>query len=207
LAKRVEAVLPATDEAITGTALAEENGKRTNEDVTFFSLFMTVFAVVALLVGAFIISNTFTILVAQRTGELALLRAIGASGRQVRRAVLRERLAVGTVASAAGVGAGIGVAKAISSLWKAIGVAMPEGPLVVSTRSLLVSFAIGLVVTVVSGLLPARRAARVARVAAMRSVAVEARRVSKKRLVTGLVLTAGSAAAVVLGISGGQVPP
>ena len=70
---------PAGDQAITGTALAEENGERANEDVTFFSLFMTVFAVVALLVGAFIISNTFSILVAQRTRELALLRAIGAS--------------------------------------------------------------------------------------------------------------------------------
>jgi len=207
LARRVAAAIPAGDQAITGTALTAENADRGNADLNFFGLFMTVFAVVALLVGAFIISNTFTILVAQRTRELALLRAIGASTRQVRRSVLLEALVVGTVASAVGVGAGIGVAKGISALWKAIGVAMPEGPLVVSTRSLLVSFAIGLVVTVVSALLPARRAARVAPVAAMRSVAVEARRVSKKRLVTGLVLTAGSAAAVVLGISGGQVPP
>ena len=95
LAKRVDAALPAGDQAVTGTALAEENGKRTNEDVTFFSLFMTVFAVVALLVGAFIISNTFSILVAQRTRELALLRAIGASARQVRRSVVLEALVVG----------------------------------------------------------------------------------------------------------------
>ena len=207
LARRVDAAIPAADQAITGTALAAENADRGNADLNFFALFMTVFAVVALLVGAFIISNTFTILVAQRTRELALLRAIGASGRQVRRSVLLEALVVGTLASAAGVGAGLGVAAGIARLWKTIGVAMPEGPLVVSTRSLLVSFVIGLVVTVVSALLPARRAARVAPVAAMRSVVVEARGVSKKRLVTGLVLTAGSAAAVVLGISGGEAPP
>ena len=207
LARRIAAAIPAADQAITGSALSAENADRGNADLNFFGLFMTVFAVVALLVGAFIISNTFTILVAQRTRELALLRAIGASARQVRRSVLLEALVVGTLASAAGVGAGIGVAQGISALWKAIGVAMPEGPLVVTTRSLLVSFVIGLVVTVVSALLPARRAARVAPVAAMRSVAVEARRVSKKRVVTGLVLAAGSAAAVVLGISGGQVPP
>lgn len=207
LARRVEAAVPAADQAVTGTALTAENADRGSADLNFFALFMTVFAVVALLVGAFIISNTFMILVAQRTRELALLRAVGASGGQVRRSVLLEALSVGTVASAAGVATGIGVAKGISSLWKAIGVAMPEGPLVVSTRSLLVSFGIGLVVTVVSALLPARRAARVAPVAAMRGVAAEPRRVSKKRLVTGLVLTAGSAVAVVLGISGGQAPP
>src|SRR5699024_6599508 len=112
LARRVAAAIPAADQAVTGTALAVENADRGNADLNFFGLFMTVFAVVALLVGAFIISNTFTILVAQRTRELALLRAIGASARQVRRSVLLEALAVGTVASAAGVGAGIGVAKA-----------------------------------------------------------------------------------------------
>ena len=208
LARRVAAAIPAEDQAITGTALTAENADRGNADLNFFGLFMTVFAVVALLVGAFIISNTFTILVAQRTRELALLRAIGASTRQVRRSVLLEALVVGTAGVRGGRRARASASpRASPSLWKAIGVAMPEGPLVVSTRSLLVSFAIGLVVTVVSALLPARRAARVAPVAAMRSVAVEARRVSKKRLVTGLVLTAGSAAAVVLGISGGQVPP
>jgi putative ABC transport system permease protein len=206
LAKRVEAVLPATDEAITGTALAEENGKRTNEDVTFFSLFMTVFAVVALLVGAFIISNTFSILVAQRTRELALLRAIGASARQVRRSVVLEALVVGAVASALGLFAGVGVARGIQALWSVLGITMPDGPLVVSSRSLVISFVVGVVVTVASALLPARRAARVAPVAAMRAVAVEPVRVSRRRAVIGLVLTAISAASVVLGILDGVVP-
>jgi putative ABC transport system permease protein len=151
LAKRVEALLPAGDQAITGTALAEENGKRTNEDVTFFSLFMTVFAVVALLVGAFIISNTFSILVAQRTRELALLRAIGASARQVRRSVVLEALVVGAVASALGLFAGVGVARGIQALWSVLGITMPDGPLVVSGRSLVISFVVGVVVTVASG--------------------------------------------------------
>ncbi len=206
LAKRVEAVLPAGDEAITGTALAEENGKRTNEDVTFFSLFMTVFAVVALLVGAFIISNTFTILVAQRTRELALLRAIGASARQVRRSVVLEALVVGTVASALGLLAGVGVARGIQELWSVLGITMPDGPLVVSGRSLVIAFVVGVLVTVASALLPARRAARVAPVAAMRAVAVEPVRVSRRRAAIGLVLTAASGVSVVLGILGGVVP-
>jgi len=207
LARRVDDVLPAADEAVTGSALAEENGKRTNEDVTFFSLFMTVFAVVALLVGAFIISNTFTILVAQRTRELALLRAIGASGRQVRRSVVLEALAVGVVASAAGLLAGVGVARGIQALWGAIGITMPQGPLVVSARSLVIAFVVGVLVTVASALLPARRAARVAPVAALRSVAVERVGASRRRVVIGVVLAAVSGVAVVLGILGGLVPP
>jgi len=161
---------------------------------------------IALLVGAFIISNTFSILVAQRTRELALLRAIGASARQVRRSVVLEALVVGAVASALGLFAGVGVARGIQALWSVLGITMPDGPLVVSSRSLVISFVVGVVVTVASALLPARRAARVAPVAAMRAVAVEPVRVSRRRAVIGLVLTAISAASVVLGILDGVVP-
>ena len=193
-------------ETITGAALTEENANRSNEDVDFFGIFMKVFAVVALLVGAFIINNTFAILVAQRTKELALLRAIGASGRQVRRSVTVEAAVVGTVASGLGLLAGVGVAKGIGALWRSFGVTMPEGPLVVSPSSLLLAFGVGLVVTVGSALLPARRAARVAPVAAMRDVAVEATRPSRKRIALGLLLTVGSVASVVGGITSGTVP-
>jgi putative ABC transport system permease protein len=193
-------------QAVSGAALAEENGNRSNEDADFFGVFMRVFAAVALLVGAFIINNTFAILVAQRTRELALLRAIGASRRQVRRSVALEATVVGMVASGLGLLAGVGVAKGIGALWNSFGVTLPEGPLVVRPASLLVAFALGVVVTVASALLPARRAARVAPVEAMRAGAVEKTRISKVRVAVGLVLTAGSVASVLGGITSGTVP-
>ncbi|HEU4911353.1 MAG TPA: FtsX-like permease family protein [Actinomycetes bacterium] len=205
-AQAVRGALGDRVEAVTGTALTEEIANRSNEDVSFFGTFMQIFAGVALLVGAFIINNTFAILVAQRTKELALLRAIGASGRQVRRSVAVEAATVGVIASALGLLAGIGVAKGIQSLFSSFGVTLPEGPLVISPTSLLVAFAVGVVVTVVSAMLPARRAARVAPVAAMRDVAVEKTGVSRVRLALGLLLTAGSVLAVVLGITSATVP-
>ncbi len=206
LAKNLRTALGGDLETITGAALTEENRNRSNEDVEFFGIFMQVFAVVALLVGAFIINNTFAILVAQRTKELALLRAIGASGRQVRRSVTVEAAVVGASASGLGLVAGVGVAKGIGALWGSIGVAMPDGPLVVSSSSLLLAFVVGLVVTVGSALLPARRASRVAPVAAMRDVAVETTRPSRKRIAIGLLLTVGSVVSVVGGITSGSVP-
>ena len=179
---------------VTGTALEAENRNRGNEDVDFFGIFMRIFAAVALLVGAFIINNTFAILVAQRTKELALLRAIGASTKQVRRSVAIEAAVVGVVASLLGLLAGVGVAKGIGALWASFGVTMPEGPLVVRPASLLIAFALGVAVTVGSALLPARRAARVAPVEAMRSVAAESARTSKRRIALGVALVAGSVA-------------
>src|SRR3954453_21784312 len=92
LASRVKAALPPKVEAVTGQVLAQENADRTSDDVSFFSLFLTVFAVVALLVGAFIINNTFAIVVAQRVRELALVRALGGSRKQIRRSVALEAL-------------------------------------------------------------------------------------------------------------------
>ena len=205
VATAVRSELGSEVEALTGAALAEENASRKNEDVDFFGVFMNVFAGIALLVGAFIINNTFAILVAQRSKELALLRAIGASRKQVRRSVALEATTVGVLASALGLAAGVGVAVGIKSLWQSFGITLPDGPLVVSARSLLLAFGVGVVVTVGSALLPARRAARVAPVAAMRDVAVEATRPSRMRIALGLLLTAGSAAAVVGGITSGTV--
>ena len=98
---------------ITGAQLDEGRPGHIHDDIASFGMFMMVFAGIAMFVGAFIINNTFSIIVSQRTKEMAMLRAIGASGRQVRRAVLIEAAAVGVVASAVGLLAGIGVAKAL----------------------------------------------------------------------------------------------
>ena len=206
VAKAIDAALGDDVETITGAALTEENSNRKNEDVDFFGTFMQVFAAIALLIGAFIINNTFAILIAQRTKELALLRAIGASARQVRRSVALEATVVGIIASAAGLLVGIGVAQGIKTLWQSFGITLPEGPLVISSTSLLMAFAVGVVVTVGSALLPARRAAKVAPVAAMRDTAVESTRPSRRRIVLGLFLTVASVVSVVGGIQSGNVP-
>lgn len=207
LAKRVKALLPPRTEAVTGAVLADENRDRKNDDVSFFSLFITVFAVVALLVGAFIINNTFAIVVAQRTRELALVRALGGSRKQVRRSVALEALIVGALSSALGLVAGVGVAHGLHALMSAFGISLPKAALVVKPSSLVLAFVVGVVVTVISALLPARRAARVAPVAAMRDMAVETPRRSIKRLVLGLVLAGGGATAVVVGVLAAQIPP
>jgi putative ABC transport system permease protein len=207
LADAVQGLVPTGAEAVTGEVLAAENAAETNGDVEFFSMFLTVFAVVSLLVGAFIIHNTFAILVAQRVRELALVRALGASRKQVRRSVALEALVVGATASTAGVASGIGVAAGLQQLLSAAGLPLPEGALVVHASSLLVAFGAGVVVTIVSALLPARRAAKVPPVAAMRDVVLGRTSTSGRRVVFGSVLTGGGAAAVVGGILAGAVPP
>src|SRR5829696_2583565 len=193
-------------DVLTGSALDAENASRSNEDADFFAIFMKVFAGVALLVGAFIINNTFVILVAQRTRELALLRAIGASSKQVRRSVAVEALVIGGLASGLGLLSGVGVASGIQALWRSAGVTLPEGPLVIKASSLGIAFALGVGVTLLSALLPARRAAKVAPVAVMRSVAVEQTRPSKVRVGLGILLAGVSAVALVAGFVGGELP-
>lgn len=194
-------------EALTGTAYAAEVAENGNADVEFFSVFITVFAVVSLLVGAFIINNTFAILVAQRVRELALVRALGASRKQVRRSIALEALVVGALASAVGVVGGIGVAAGLQALFEAVDFPLPEGPLALRPGSLLLAFGVGVVVTVVSALLPARRAAKVPPVAAMRDVSVERVTTSRTRIAVGAVLAVAGPAAVIGGILGGSVPP
>ena len=207
LQQRVAAVLPAHAHAVTGAALADENKHRKNADASFFSAFTWVFAVVALLVGAFLINNTFSILVAQRTRELAVLRSLGASARQVRRSVVVEALAVAVVASAVGLGAGLGVARGLKALLSGFGIPIPETPLQVHARPVVTAFVVGVVVTVVSALLPARRASRVAPMAALRGAAAETPQRSVRRTVVGVAIAALGVTGVVGGIAGGAVGP
>ncbi len=128
LRDRVRRVLPAGTEAITGTQAADESASAVKKGLSFFNTFLLVFAGVALFVGAFLIFNTFTILVAQRSRELALLRALGASRGQVVRSVLAEALVVGLIASVLGLGAGIGMALGLQALIRAVGGELPRAP-------------------------------------------------------------------------------
>ena len=161
-------------------------------------MFLLVFGGVAVFVGSFTIYNTLSITVAQRSRELALLRALGASRRQVLRSVLTESLVIGTVASLIGLGVGLLLAKGLSSVFAASGVELPETGTVFATRTIVVSLAVGIIVTVLSGLSPAVRATRVSPVTAMREGA-EIRRDGSAGALAGSPRVATILAATVLG--------
>ncbi|MCW2776762.1 MAG: hypothetical protein JWN17_487, partial [Frankiales bacterium] len=164
-------VLPGTLEVATGAQIAAESASAVKAGLGFFSTLLLVFAGVALFVGAFLIFNTFSMLVAQRQRELAVLRALGASRSQVTGSVLAEALVVGVLASAIGLGVGVLVALGLRALVGTFGATLPTGPLVVSTRTVLVSFVVGVGITAVAALLPARKASAVRPIEAMRGAA------------------------------------
>ncbi|MFE3147937.1 ABC transporter permease [Streptomyces sp. NPDC059218] len=197
-------VLPKGVEAITGQAAAAEN--RDMISGAFLGLFTTlllVFSGIVLLVATFSIHNTFAIVVAQRTRENALLRALGAARRQVVVATLVEATAVAVIASAAGLAGGIGIAAGLQALFPAVGFPFPGGSLVIGAVSLVLPLAVGVLVCLGSALLPAVRAGRTAPLAALRESAVDDSGASRTRAVTGLVLLAASVGAVL----GGTLAP
>ncbi|MCW2776778.1 MAG: putative transport system integral rane protein [Frankiales bacterium] len=201
LRDRVAKVLPPGVEALTGDAAAAQSADEIKGFFGFFQTFLLLFAGVALFVGAFLIFNTFTILVAQRQRELALLRALGASRGQVTVSVLVEALLVGLVASVLGLASGIGVAKGLQALISSFGGDLPSGPLLVQTRTVVVSLVTGLLVTVLAALLPARRAAAVPPVAAMRD-AVAPEHSLRRGTVVGAVLLVAGAVLLAVGLQG-----
>ncbi|MER6120674.1 FtsX-like permease family protein [Streptomyces sp. NPDC001743] len=194
-------VLPPGTEAITGQASAAENQDMISG--AFLGLFTTlllVFSGIVLLVATFSIHNTFAIVVAQRTRENALLRALGASRRQILGATLAEAAVVGVIASAAGLGAGIGIAAGLQALFPAIGFPFPDGSLVVSGLSMLLPLAVGVVVCAGSALVPAVHAGRTAPLAALRETAVEDSGASRARAVTGLALLLAAVGVILTGV-------
>jgi putative ABC transport system permease protein len=203
LVRRIEPILPGGVEVVTGQALTEENQDGIREGLSFFNRFMLVFAIVALLVGGFMIFNTFFITVAQRTRENALLRAVGATRRQVLASVLIEAIGVGVLASLAGLGAGVLVAAGLKSLLAAFGFDIPAGGIVFTLRTAAISFAVGLIVTLLAALSPARKAGKVPPVAAMRDVAISSSGYgSKQRVMVGVGVLALGAASLLYGLLG-----
>jgi putative ABC transport system permease protein len=199
LVARLARVLPPDVRAVTGAAETRQDTEAIGDEfLDGLRAFLVVFAGIALLVGAFSIANTLSILTAQRTRESALLRAVGASRRQVRAAQLAESAALGLVASVAGLVGGIGIATALKALFDAFGGALPDGGLVLSPGTAVVSVLVGVLVTALAGLAPARRASRVPPLAALRDVAVESTGASRVRVVSGAALGASGAGAVVL---------
>ena len=199
---RVVAALGAQAAAIkvqTGKQAADEAAKRITDGLQFFNVFLLVFAGIALVVGSFIILNTFSMLVAQRTRELALLRAIGASRSQVTRSVLLEALAVGFVGATVGLGLGVALSLGLRGLFSALGIDLPAGPLVVSATTVLAAYAVGVLVTLGAAYLPARRASRVPPVAALRADATATVRSLRFRALAGTALLAAGGIAVLAG--------
>ncbi|NGN62708.1 ABC transporter permease [Streptomyces sp. A7024] len=171
LAADVRALLPQQGATVsTGAELAREQAAVTEQSTKALTQALLVFAGIALFVGVFIIANTFTMLIAQRTREIALLRAVGASRRQVVRSVLIEAALLGLGASAAGFVLGLGIATALPPLVNSAGAGLPSGPLVISPGTVFAALLVGVVVTVLAAWLPSRKAARIAPVEAMSSV-------------------------------------
>jgi putative ABC transport system permease protein len=186
-------------EVLSGREITEESQSDLAGELSFVTNFFLAFALVAVVVGSFVIYNSFSIIVAQRTREMALLRAIGASRRQVRRAVLIEAVAVGLIGSVVGFVLGLGIASAL------VGLLDVDGSLAVLPTSFVTAVLCGLFVTIASALIPARRASKVPPVAAMRDVAVDRSGRSRLRFAAGLALCTLGAAGVVSGAAGQRV--
>ena len=185
----VQEVLPPKVEAVTSTSVAEEQSEQLKEGLGFFRIALLVFAFIALFVGSFQIFNTFSIIVAQRSKELALLRAVGASRRQVLTSVIVEALLIGLVAAVLGIVAGVGIAILLKALLSGFGIDLPSTSLQVQPRTVVVSLIIGVVVTMIASVLPARRAARVAPIEALRESQDTGADHLGRRSVIGVIVT------------------
>jgi len=196
-------VLPADAQVVTGQTIINENTSAVSQDLSFFNTALLIFALIALFVGAFTIYNTFSIIVGQRTRELALLRVVGASRRQVFRSVLSEAAIVGFVSSAIGVGLGVLAALGLEGLLSAFGTTLPTGPLAFEPRTAIVGLLVGTLVTVVSAIGPARNAVRIPPVAALadRPADLGRGRLARRRLIVGAGLVVVGAALLGIGLS------
>jgi putative ABC transport system permease protein len=202
LASRISTMLPEGYEAVTGETAAKEQKDQVNEGLGFLRTGLLVFGFVALFVGAFIIFNTFNIVVTQRSREFALFRALGASRTQVMLSVLVEAVVVGLVASIVGVGVGVLLALGLKALLGGLGLKLPATALVVAPRTIIVALVLGTVITLAAGLAPARRGSRVAPVEALRETAGPSATI-RRRVIVGSLITLAGLAALFAGLFGG----
>jgi putative ABC transport system permease protein len=172
LVQEVRPLLPATAQVRTGQAEAAQATKDTNGFLSIIQDFLLAFAGVALFVGIFVIANTLGITIAQRTRELATLRTLGATRRQVLGSVLVEAFVIGTLASVTGLFLGLALAKGLNALFVSFGIDLPQAGTVFATRTIAVSLIVGILITVLAALRPALRATRVAPISAVREGAV-----------------------------------
>jgi putative ABC transport system permease protein len=194
-------VLPAGTEVVSGQTVADEQTNSIDQALSFFSTALLVFAFISLFVGGFTIFNTFSITVGQRTRELALLRIVGASRRQVFRSVLLEAGILGTVASVVGLGLGVLAAVGLEALLKGFGITLPSGPLVFQSRTVVAALLVGVGVTVVSAIAPARRAVRIPPIAALGDYRSDQEESSRRRIIMGSVIAVLGIGVLALGLT------
>ncbi|MEM9516092.1 MAG: FtsX-like permease family protein [Actinomycetota bacterium] len=184
----LESVLTNTVEVITGEQVAEESAEGVNEFVDLFGNGLLIFAFITTFVSGFIINNVFQITIGQRLRELALMRAVGASGRQVRRMIVGEAFILGIVATVLGVFGGLAVARLLIAAFNAAGAGFPSSATIIQPRTVIIAFLVGVGITMLSVLVPSRRAARIPPVAAMRPE-LGFGALGRRRLIGGVVLT------------------
>jgi putative ABC transport system permease protein len=197
----ISKVLPRGTEVVTGQTVVNEQESSINQALGFFSTALLVFAFISLFVGAFTIFNTFSITVGQRTRELALLRVVGASRRQVFRSVLGEAAIVGAISSVVGVALGVLAALGLEALLRGFGITLPTGPLVFEARTAVVGLAVGIGVTVISAITPARRAVRVPPVAAIADRQGGTEVPARRRAIRGGAVFGAGAVLLAVGLS------
>ena len=195
LRDEVLALIGSGYEVATGEELQDEAADQLSTALGFINTFLLVFAFIALFVGTFIILNTFSMLVARRTKELALLRAIGASKAQITWSVVGEAFLLGLLGGVLGILLGIGVALGLRQLLGVLGAELPAGDLVLAPRTIIIGILVGVIVTVVAAWFPARRASQVPPVAAMRDeVALPAKSLRVRAIGGGLLAVLGASA-------------
>ena len=204
LADQVSAVVGPGVKVQTGEEAADQAASDITSALSFINTFLLVFAGVALFVGTFIILNTFSMLVAQRTREMALLRAVGATRRQVNRSVLFESFVVGLLGSLLGLLMGVGVAVGLQALFKAIGADIPTNGLAIEPRTIVVGILVGVIVTVLAAYGPARRASKIPPVAALRDDFTLPTRSLRTRAIAGTTMAAVGVLLLIVGVSQGN---
>ena len=198
----IQKLFPVKDvEVLTGKEIIDESQSDLAAQFAFFTLFLTIFAGIAIFVSSFVIYNVFKISAAQRLQENALLRAIGARSSQVTKALLVEASVVGLLGGLLGFAGGIGLAAAITAILVAAGFGFSDTSLVISSQSLLITVTVGMIVTMICATFPAIRAGRVPPLAALRDVSVDRSGVSRRRIVIGAVFAVIAPAGIALGLS------
>jgi putative ABC transport system permease protein len=198
--QRIQQVVPADVLVETGSENADRQANTVNDNLGFLRNFLFVFGVLAMFVAFFIIFNVFSITVAQRIREMAMLRTIGASRKQLRRSVMVEALVVGIVASIIGIAIGVLFAMALKAIFNAVGFGLPTTGIVLKPRTVIWPLVVGVVVTLLAALMPAFRATRISPVAALREGATLPRsRISRFVPYIGVTLAALGVILIVLG--------
>jgi putative ABC transport system permease protein len=188
LAARTGSLGLAKVESLTGKAAAEQRQSELRKRLSGLTTILLIFGYIAVFVGAFVIANTFAILIAQRRQELALLRAIGAARTQILTSILVEAGVIGVVASLVGVVVGIGIAQVLKGLFSLFQFSLPTGQVVLLPRTVIVALVVGSIVTMIAAIVPSWRASRIAPIAALRESAIEVQHISRLRVAAGLAL-------------------